>query len=67
MNTIRLTAQEKALADELALERIYAMNNDEYLLQAVDAKIHRLAAHVRDYVEQRCAWHSKSSETRSRG
>ncbi|BEI05520.1 hypothetical protein [Edwardsiella ictaluri] len=42
MNTKQLTPQEKTLADELALERVYAMNNDEYLLQRVDEKIHRL-------------------------
>ncbi|AIJ09712.1 MULTISPECIES: hypothetical protein [Edwardsiella] len=57
MNTKQLTPQEKALADELALERVYAMNNDEYLLQRVDEKIHRLEAHVKAYVEQRFAFH----------
>ncbi|ARD38098.1 hypothetical protein QMU90_000093 [Edwardsiella ictaluri] len=57
MNTKQLTPQEKTLADELALERVYAMNNDEYLLQRVDEKIHRLEAHVKAYVEQRLSFH----------
>ncbi|BEH72877.1 hypothetical protein DCF79_10390 [Edwardsiella tarda] len=59
MTSNTLTPQEKAAADELALERVYAMNNDEYLLQAVDAKIHRLEAHVKAYFDQRFAFHSK--------
>ncbi|ELD0488230.1 hypothetical protein QUQ58_004885 [Escherichia coli] len=52
-----LTAQEKAIADKLAMERVYAMNSDEYLLQVVDAKVHRLEAHVKAYFEQRLAFH----------
>ncbi|MGL4929100.1 MAG: hypothetical protein ACRC4H_02970 [Plesiomonas sp.] len=44
MTTKTLTPQEQAIADELALERVQALNSDEYLVQVVDAKIHRLEA-----------------------
>ena len=52
-----LTAQEKAIADKLAMERVYTMNSDEYLLQVVDAKVHRLETHVKAYFEQKLALH----------
>ncbi|AOV97302.1 hypothetical protein A9798_10225 [Edwardsiella hoshinae] len=59
MTSNTLTPQEKAVADELALQRVYAMNNDEYLLQVVDAKIQRLEAHVKAYFDQRFAFHNQ--------
>ena len=62
MTTKTLTPQEQAIADELALERVQALNNDEYLVQVVDAKIHRLESHVKAYFEQRFAFHSKQSD-----
>lgn len=62
MTTKTLTPQEQAIADELALERVQALNNDEYLVQVVDAKIHSLESHVKAYFEQRFAFHSKQRD-----
>lgn len=41
-NDHELTEQQKEEIDEFALQRVRAMNSDEFLCQDIDAKIHAM-------------------------
>ena len=52
MQTVKateLSEKQKQEIDELALQRVRAMNSDEYLCQRIDEKVHAMEAHLRDW------------------
>jgi len=59
-----LTEKQKDEIDEIALERVRAMNSDEYLCQRIDQKVHAMEAHLVDYFKSRLAFHLGKSETK---
>lgn len=61
-NDHELTEQQKEEIDEFALQRVRAMNSDEFLCQDIDAKIHAMGESVKAYFKTRLSFHSKANK-----
>lgn len=46
-----LSEKQKQEIDEMALERVRAMNSDEYLCQRIDDKVHAMEAHLQSWFQ----------------
>lgn len=53
-----LNEKQKAEIDEFALQRVRALNNDEFLCQEIDKKIHEMGETVKAYFNSRLAFHT---------
>lgn len=59
---VELTEKQKEEIDEIALQRIRAMNSDEFLCQDIDKKIHAMGESVKAYFKTRLTFHTKASK-----
>lgn len=59
-----LTEKQKEEIDLIALQRVDAMNSDEFLCNSIDQKIHSMEEHVKSYFQSRFSFHlqQKNSE-----
>lgn len=61
-NDAELTEKQKEVIDEFALQRVRAMNSDEFLCQEIDQKIHAMGESVKAYFKQRLSFHTKADK-----
>lgn len=61
VNKVELSERQKNEIDELALERVQAMNSDEYLCQRIDQKVQEMEEHLKAYFHQRFSFHQNKS------
>ncbi|MGE4799068.1 hypothetical protein [Yersinia hibernica] len=52
-----LTEKQKAEIDLIALQRVEAMNSDEFLCNDIDQKIHAMEEQVKSYFQSRFSFH----------
>jgi len=57
VNKPELSERQKDEIDEMALERVRAMNSDEYLCQRIDQKVQAMEDHLKAYFHQRFSAH----------
>ncbi|KNC06402.1 hypothetical protein AC791_17535 [Klebsiella sp. RIT-PI-d] len=57
-----LSEKQKAEIDEFALQRVRALNNDEFLCQQIDKKIHGMGESVKAYFHSRLAFHTRTEK-----
>lgn len=58
-NDFGLTETQKEEIDEIALQRVRAMNSDEFLCQRIDEKIHAMEENIKAYFKSRLSFHMK--------
>ncbi|GAA0491740.1 MULTISPECIES: hypothetical protein [Tatumella] len=56
----KLTSEQKRYVDELAMMQIENMNSDEFLLNQLKKKIHGLEGELKEFFEERLAFHRKN-------
>lgn len=54
---LTLTEKQKEEIDEIALQRVQAMNSDEFLCNSIDQKIHSMEEQVKSYFQSRFSFH----------
>ncbi|MGB2535191.1 hypothetical protein [Hafnia paralvei] len=59
-NDCGLTETQKEEIDEIALQRVRAMNSDEFLCQSIDKKIHAMEENIKAYFKARLSFHMKN-------
>ncbi|AJJ10060.1 hypothetical protein CH64_1469 [Yersinia rohdei] len=52
-----LTEKQKEEIDIMALQRVRAMNSDEFFCNSIDQKVHSMEEHVRNYFQSRFTFH----------
>ncbi|HHR6131097.1 TPA: hypothetical protein ACS72K_002725 [Providencia alcalifaciens] len=57
-----LSEKQKEYIDDLAMKRVFDMNNDDVLINALEQKIHSMEAHLKDYFHERVQFHQKNSK-----
>lgn len=60
-NTPNLSERQKEEIDEMALDRVRAMNSDEYLCQRIDQKVQAMEEHLKAYFHLRLSVHQNKS------
>lgn len=55
-----LTKEQKKYVDELAMERVYDMNNDDVLVNALEKKVHQMEDHLKAYFHERVHFHQNN-------
>lgn len=60
-NKPELSERQKEEIDEMALNRVQAMNSDEYLCQRIDEKVHAMEDHLKAYFHLRFSAHQNKS------
>ena len=60
-NKPELSERQKEEIDLMALNRVDAMNSDEYLCQQIDQKVQSMEEHLKDYFHLRFAFHQGKS------
>ncbi len=61
VNNPELSERQKDEIDEMALDRVRAMNSDEYLCQRIDQKVQAMEDHLKAYFHQRFSAHQNKS------
>lgn len=61
VNKPELSERQKDEIDEMALERVRAMNSDEYLCQRIDQKVQEMEDHLKEYFHQCFSAHQHKS------
>ncbi|EKN6174315.1 hypothetical protein DVQ67_18355 [Yersinia enterocolitica] len=56
---LELTEKQKEEIDLIALQRVDAMNSDEFLCNTIDQKIHSMEEHLKSYFQSRFSFHLK--------
>lgn len=56
---VELTEKQKEEIDLIALQRVEAMNSDEFLCHRIDQKIHSMEEQVKSYFQSRFSFHLK--------
>ncbi|WP_145591467.1 hypothetical protein [Yersinia rochesterensis] len=54
---LALTEKQKEEIDEIALQRVQAMNSDEFLCNSIDQKIHSMEEQVKSYFQSRFSFY----------
>jgi len=63
-NKPEISERQKEEIDEMALDRVRAMNSDEYLCQRIDQKVLAMEDHLKEYFHLRFFAHqNKSSDS----
>ncbi|MEX0425565.1 hypothetical protein KDV38_17755 [Providencia rettgeri] len=57
-----LTKAQKEYVDELAMQRVFDMNNDDVFVDALEQKIHQLEDHLKAYFHERVKFHQKNKK-----
>jgi len=61
VNKPELSERQKDELDEMALDRVQAMNSDEYLCQQIDQKVQAMEEHLKEYFHLRFFAHQNKS------
>lgn len=59
---IDLTKAQEEYIDNLAMERVFDMNNDDVLISALEKKIHQMEDHLKAYFHERVRFHQNSQK-----
>ncbi|WP_419209561.1 hypothetical protein ACN08N_11280 [Photobacterium leiognathi subsp. mandapamensis] len=51
----------KEAIEDMVINRVNAMNNDKVLCDAIDAKVHEMEEHLKEYFHQRFHFHSNKA------
>ena len=60
-NPAELTDAQKEAIEAIVTDRINAMNNDKVLCDAIDAKVHEMEEHLKEYFHKRFHFHSNKA------
>ncbi|KJF89586.1 hypothetical protein [Photobacterium leiognathi] len=60
-NQVELTEAQKEAIEDMVINRVNAMNNDKVLCDAIDAKVHEMEEHLKEYFHQRFHLHSNKA------
>lgn len=57
-----LTQKQKDYLDELAKERVFDMNNDDVVVNALEQKVHQMEEHLKAYFHERVHFHKNTQK-----
>lgn len=57
---VDITKAQQEYIDELAMERVYDMNNDDVLIDALEKKVHEMEDHLKAYFHERVCFHQNN-------
>ncbi|MER5081923.1 hypothetical protein [Providencia stuartii] len=57
-----LTKEQKQYVDQLAMERVFDMNNDDVLINALEQKVHQMEDHLKTYFHERVHFHQNKQK-----
>ncbi|EKT52982.1 hypothetical protein [Providencia burhodogranariea] len=57
-----LTQKQKDYLDELAKERVFDMNNDDIVVNALEQKVHQMEDHLKAYFHERVHFHKSTQK-----
>ncbi|EMT6576161.1 TPA: hypothetical protein KEY68_002457 [Providencia rettgeri] len=57
-----LTKAQKEYVDDLAMQRVFDMNNDDVFVDALEQKIHQLEDHLKAYFHERVKFHQQTKK-----
>ena len=57
-----LTKAQKEYVDDLAMQRVFDMNSDEVLVNALEEKIHQMDDHLKAYFHERVKFHQQTKK-----
>ncbi|GAD29165.1 conserved hypothetical protein [Photobacterium leiognathi lrivu.4.1] len=60
-NQVELTEAQKEAIEDMVINRVNAMNSDKVLCDAIDAKVHEMEEHLKEYFHQRFHFHSNKA------
>lgn len=55
-----LTKEQKEYVDDLAMQRVFDMNNDDVFVNALEQKIHQMEDHLKAYFHERVRFHQQN-------
>ncbi|EPL9571054.1 hypothetical protein MMK73_003152 [Providencia rettgeri] len=55
-----LTQAQKEYVDDLAMQRVFNMNNDDVFVNALEQKIHQMEDHLKAYFHERVRFHQQN-------
>lgn len=55
-----LSEQQKEFVDDLAMQRVDAMNNDDVLITAIEQKVDAMESHIKTYFHERLHFHQNN-------
>lgn len=59
-NMADLTQAQKEYVDDLAMQRVFNMNNDDVFVNALEQKIHQMEDHLKAYFHERVRFHQQN-------
>ena len=57
-----LTEKQKEYVDDLAMQRVFNMNNDDVFVNALEEKIQQMEAHLKTYFLERVHFHQQNKK-----
>ena len=57
-----LTDEQKAYIDQLVMDKVSAMNSDQYLCECIDKKVLAMEAHIKAYFHERFHFHTNKNK-----
>ena len=57
-----LTKEQKEYVDDLAMQRVFDMNNDDVFVYALEQKIHQMEDHLKAYFHERVRFHKQNKQ-----
>ncbi len=57
-----LTHEQKEYVDDLAMQRVFDMNNDDVLINALEQKVHQMEDHLKTYFHERVHFHQQNKK-----
>lgn len=57
-----LTPAQKEYVDDLAMQRVFNMNNDDVLINALEQKVHQMEEHLKAYFHERVNFHQQKNK-----
>lgn len=57
-----LTQAQKEYVDDLAMQRVFDMNNDDVFVDALEQKIHQMEEHLKAYFHERVRFHEQNKK-----
>ncbi|MCW2256520.1 putative outer membrane protein [Providencia alcalifaciens] len=57
-----LTQKQKDYLDELAKERVFDMNNDDVVINALEQKVHQMEEHLKTYFHERVHFYKNTQK-----
>ncbi|MBP6123555.1 MULTISPECIES: hypothetical protein [Providencia] len=57
-----LTKEQEEYVDDLAMQRVFNMNNDDVFVNALEQKIHQMEDHLKTYFHERVNFHQQNKK-----